>query len=141
MNKAPGRKTQVSPFRKRHLSSDTKIIAALLKKQPKTKESICKETKISDSSFYRNISLLEKTQLIKRIDQSFALWDFDVLETRIEAAVSKLISENPILHYSHIVNEIGKPWREIEDATFKIAKKLELIIMIEDGYPVFIGKG
>jgi len=94
------------------LSSDAKIIAALLKKQPQTKESICKETKISDSSFYRNIPLLEKTKLIKQIDQIYALWDFDVLEERIEAALSKLIKENPILHFSHVVNEIGKPWHE-----------------------------
>lgn len=133
MNKTPGRKTQISPFKKTQLSSDAKIIAALLKKQPQTKESICKETKISDSSFYRNIPLLEKTKLIKQIDQIYALWDFDVLEERIEAALSKLIKENPILHFSHVVNEIGKPWHEIEDATFKIAKKLELTIMIEEG--------
>jgi len=140
MNKTPGRKTQISPFKKTQLSSDAKIIAALLKKQPQTKESICKETKISDSSFYRNIPLLEKTKLIKQIDQIYALWDFDVLEERIEAALSKLIKENPILHFSHVVNEIGKPWHEIEDATFKIAKKLELTIMIEEGCPVFYGK-
>jgi hypothetical protein len=139
MNKTSGRKTQVSPFKKTQLSSDAKIIATLLKNQPQTKESICKETKISDSSFYRNIPLLEKAKLIKHIDQTYALWDFDILEERIEAALSNLIKENPILHYSHIVNEIGKPWREIEDTTFKIAKKLELTIMIQEGYPVFYG--
>jgi DNA invertase Pin-like site-specific DNA recombinase len=63
MIKTPGRKPQSrvpSSSRKNQLSSDAKIIIPLIKEQPQTKEEICKETKISDRTFYRIISLLEE---------------------------------------------------------------------------------
>jgi hypothetical protein len=37
-----------------------------------------------------------------------------------------------------MVNKIGKPWRDIEAATCKIAKKLGLTILSEKGHPVFV---
>ena len=140
MIKTPGRKPEDSPFKKRQLSSDAKIIITLIKKQPQTKEEICKETKISDRTFYRIISLLEEQQIVKCTDHTYALWYFDPLEERIEAAFSKLLLGNPILHSDHIVSAIMKPWPEIEAVTYKVAEKLGLTIIIEKGKPVFYGK-
>jgi hypothetical protein len=61
------------------------------------------------------------------------------LEDRIETAFSKLLLGNPIVHSDWIVNEIGKPWHEIEAVTLKIAKKFGLTIIMENGKPVFYG--
>jgi hypothetical protein len=138
IKKTPGRKTQSSAFRKRQLSSDAKIISALLKKQPQTKQEIIENTNISDRTLYRNLPLLEKNQIIKRVDQRFALWGFDVLEESIEAAFTKMLMKKSTIPYSFMVNQIGKPWRDIEAASFKIAKKLGLIISFEEGQPVFV---
>ena len=138
MSKTPGRKPESSPFRKGQLSSDAKIITTLLKKQPQTKEEICEKTKISDRTFYRIISFLQEQQIIKCADRMYALWDFDTLETRIEDALSKLLRENPIVHPDSVVDEIGKPWPEIEALTYKIAKKLELAITTTDGQTIFL---
>ena len=141
MNKTPGRKPQsrtLRSSRKNQLSSDTKIIVSLIKKQPQTKEEICKETKISDRTFYRIISLLEEQKIVKCEDHTYALWYFNPLEKQIEDAFSKLLIGDQILHFSHIVNEIGKPWHEIEAATYKIAKKLGLTRLEDKGQLTFV---
>ena len=141
MIKTPGRKPQSlnpSSSRKRQLSSDAKIIATLSKKQPQTKEEICEKTKISDRTFYRIISLLEEQQIIKRVDRMYALWNFDFLEKTIEDALSKLLRENPVVYPIFVVNEVGKPWPEIQDATYKVVKKLGLTITPMNGETVFL---
>ena len=45
MEKTPGRPIESSFNRKTQLSSDAKIIAALIKLQPQTKEEICEKQK------------------------------------------------------------------------------------------------
>jgi hypothetical protein len=137
MSKTPGRKPQYSPYRKKELSSDAKIIVALLRKQPKTKEEICKETETKDKVFYRNVSLLEKMHIIKSIDHKYALWDFEPVELKIEDAFSKLTKTTAFIGQDRIVNEVGLPWHEIEKLTFKIAKKLGLAISNKEGKTVF----
>lgn len=138
MNKTPGRKPQDSSFRKSQLSSDAKIIIALLKKQPQTKEEICENTGISDRTFYRITSLLERQQITKRVDRMYALWNFDFLEKTIEDALSKLTSGPTYATPSLIGNEVGKPWPEIQAITYKIAKKLGLTIAPMDGQTIFL---
>lgn len=143
MNKTPGRKPQLrnpSSYRKNHLSSDTKIIVSLIKNQPQTKEEICKETKISDRTFYRIISLLQEYKIIKCEDYTYALWYFNPLEKQIEDVFSKYITEKNILTFDIIVDEIGKPWREIEALTFKVAKKIGLRITELNGKTAFYKK-
>jgi hypothetical protein len=139
MIKTPGRKPEPedSPSRKSQLSSDAKIIIALIKNQPLTKEKICVETKISDRTFYRIISLLERMKIIRRIDHKYALWDFSPLETKIETAFSKLFKQTFCVTSDEIVNEIGMPWNEIESLTLKIAKKLDSHMETENGKITF----
>ena len=141
MIKTPGRKPQSlnpSSFRKNQLSSDAKIIITLIKKQPQTKEEICKETKIGIRTFYRIISLLEEQKIVKYEDHTYALWYFNPLEKQIEDAFSKLLIDNPIVHFSHLVNEVGKPWNEIEAVTLKVAKKLGLTRSDDYGQIIFV---
>jgi hypothetical protein len=141
MIKTPGRKPQSpvpSSSRKNQLSSDAKIIITLLKKQPQTKEEICKETKIGIRTFYRIISLLEEQKIVKCEDHTYALWYFNPLEKQIEAAFSRLLIGNEIVHFSHLVNEIGRPWNEIEAVTLKVAKKLGLTRSDDYGQIIFV---
>lgn len=138
MSKRPGRNSESSPFRKRQLSSDAKIIITLLKKQPQTKKEICENTKISDPTFYRIISLLQEQQIIKCIDHLYSLWNFDFLEKRVEDALSKLLRENPVVYSGDVVNEVGKPWPQIEGVTYEIVKKLGLTITMIDDKTVFL---
>ena len=139
-SKTPGRipNLKESVSRKDQLSSDAKIIIALLKRQPLTKKEICIETKLSQQTFYRNVSLLKRKQIIQDLDQKYALWNFEPLETKIEAVFSKLMEEtNYAIGADQIVNKMGMPWHEIEHLTLKIAKKLGSTIKIKDGQYIF----
>lgn len=141
MIKTPGRKPQLrnpSSSRKNKVSSDAKIIISLIKNQPQTKEEICKETKTRDRTFYRIISLLREQKIVKYEDHTYALWYFNPLEKQIEDAFSKLLVGDESLHSSHIANEIGKPWHEIEVATYKIARKLGLTRLEDNGQITFV---
>jgi hypothetical protein len=138
MIKTPGRKPKHSPFKKRQLSSDAKIIITLIKKQPQTKEEICIETEISDRTFYRIISLLEVRQIVKRVDHTYALWNFDFIEKTIETAMTKLLGENGYVNSEWLIDEVGKPWQEIQSATLKIAKKLGLTITTMNSQTAFL---
>jgi len=124
MSKTPGRKPQHSPFKKRQLSSDAKILVTLIKNQPQTKEELFKETKISDSTFHRNISFLKELKIIKCVDGMYALFNFDFIEKTIEAAMTRLLGENGYVNNEWLINEVGKSWPEIKAQTYKVAKKL-----------------
>jgi predicted transcriptional regulator len=113
-------------FKREQLSSDAKIIVALLKKQPLTNADLIKETMMKQRTFHRSINLLKEKDVIQCSDGMYALKGFDFLEKRIEDAFVKLLSQGPIVHYNHLVNELGKPWTDIQSASFKIAKKLDL---------------
>src|SRR4030042_521649 len=75
------------------LGSEAKIIAALKNKQPLEPENICKAAGIDLSTFYRHFRVLERSKLVKRIDNKYALWDYeevpnywDVVQGRMLAA-------------------------------------------------------
>jgi hypothetical protein len=70
----------------------------------------------------------------------YALKGFDFLEKRIEDAFVKLLSQGPMVHYNHLVNELGKPWTDIQSPSFKIAKKLSLFYDESDGFFIKIQK-
>ena len=109
MSKTPGRKPNYGSFKKRKLSSDAKIIIALMKKQPQAKADICKQETVNPKTFYRVASFLEEIKIIKRIDGMDALWNFDYLERKIEDALSKISREKKIVFPDTLVNEIGRP--------------------------------
>jgi hypothetical protein len=75
---------------------------------------------------------------VKCEDHTYALWYFNPLEKQIEDTFSKLLIQNEIVHPDHIVNEIGRPWHEIEVATRKIAKKLGLPPLNNNGQITFV---
>jgi len=139
MKKRPIKKSKSRTNKKRQLSSDAKIIVALLKKHPQTKQELCEKTKISESTFYRNISLLEKQQIIKCANKTYALSNFDSLEKTVQTTLTKLIAQDNWYIYPHYVaDEVGKPWAEIEIVTYKIAKQLGLTITKSDNKIVFL---
>ena len=145
VKKTPRRKPkhQYSPTSKSQLSSDARIIVALIKNQPLTKKEICDQTKISIQTFYRNISILNKKQIIKCVDQKYALRNFEPLETKIESAFSKLMNADGAWYVlsDDLVSELGLPWHKIESLTLKIAKKLGSEMSIENGKYHFLKPG
>ena len=68
----------------------------------------------------------------------YSLWNFDFLEKKIEDALSKLMRERAMIYPDFVVNEVWKPWPEIQAATFKIAKKLGLTITTKGNQTVFL---
>jgi hypothetical protein len=145
MSKRPGRKpaARAGPTSKSQLSSDTKIIIALMKKQPLTKKEICLETKISEQTLYRKISILNDNHITKCVDQKYALWNFDPLETQIENAFSNLFKHEGcwFVTQNHIASELGMPWSQIEALTLEVAKRLGSKIVPKDGKYTFYKPG
>lgn len=125
----PGRKRIGYPaFGKGRLSSDARIIVALLKKQPQSRDELCKAAAVSKSAFYRVRRLLADSGVIKEVEGGYALWTFSELEKSVEDALFRLIRKGYLITLEDLINEVGKPWSEIETVTYSILKKYKLHI-------------
>ena len=139
MSKTPGRKptAKTSPTSKSQLSADGKILKTLIEKQPLTKQEICQKTKISEPTFYRRIRVLMEFKIVKSVEQEYALFNFEPLETLIENAFMKLFTQPPDSYFcthNNIASEIGMPWQQIETQTLKVAKRLNSYIVPKDDH-------
>jgi len=136
----PGRKRTIYlAFGKRRLSSDARIIIALLKKHPQNKDEICKSAEVSKSAFYRLRPVLEDFGIIKEVEGGYALWTFSELEKTVEDALFRLIGEGYRITLEDLTNEVGKPWSEIETVTYAILKKYKLQIKTVNGQRLIDG--
>ena len=139
MSKRRGRKPQSSASIKRQLSSDAKIIVALLNNPRQDKAQLLKSTGIPERTFYRHASFLLENNIIKITDNMYALWLLDPLEKIIENALIKSTSgEKQYASAIAIANEIGKPWPQIEALTYQVAKKLGLTITGSGSETIFL---
>ena len=130
----PGRKREkYSVSGKRRLSSDARIIVALLKKQPQGKDELCKAAAVSRSAFYRLRPLLVDSGVIKEVEGGYALWTFSELEKIVEDALFRLIRKGYRIIVEDLTNEVGKPWSEIETVTYAVLKKYKLQIKTVNG--------
>ena len=100
---------------KRRLSSDAKIILALLGKQPLTVEEICEKAEINISTFYRTRPLLERKGIIKEYGEGFVLWTFNELEEKIDKALQKLMNTYVAISIDDLANEVGEPPDKIQN--------------------------
>jgi hypothetical protein len=74
---------------RRKLSSDARLIVALLKKQPQEMDELCKRAGVHPSTFYRFRSLLEKKGILKKTEGGYALWTYDEKEKLIADVVDR----------------------------------------------------
>ena len=58
------------------LGGDAKILVALINSQSLTRVNLCKEAKISESTFSRHKRALENLGIIKETESGYALWSF-----------------------------------------------------------------
>jgi len=136
----PGRKRAgYSAGGKRRLSSDARIIVALLKKQPLDKDELCKGAAVSKSAFYRLRPLLVDSGIIKEVEGGYALWTFSELEKIVEDALFRLIRKGYRIIVEDLTNEVGKPWSEIETVTYAVLKKYKLQIKTVNGQRLIDG--
>lgn len=123
-----------SPYSKQGLSSDARVIWALLKKQPQSRDELCKNAGLSRSTFYSVRPLLESQKILKGNDEEgYTLWAFSPLKNQIEDALFRLIKKGYAFGLEELESEVGKPWSEIESETFKILKDYGLRIRLVDG--------
>ena len=88
--KKPGRRpVSMSPYRKTELSPDAKIIVALLKKQPQTRDELIRNAHVSRSGFYENSALLKEKGYMIETEDGYALWTY----VDAEKVVIKTIKE------------------------------------------------
>jgi len=83
----PGRsRVEDSPHRKLGLSSDAKVILALLRRQPQRRDELLKSAHISLQTWYRVFPTLERFKILKETERGYALSTYvdreeDVVET------------------------------------------------------------
>jgi hypothetical protein len=123
----PGRKRLKYSAHKR-LSSDARIIVALLNKQPQSRDELCKNANVPLRTFYRIRPTLEDHRIIKKCKRGYALWFFSELEEAVEDALFRLMKDGRIITVEQLANEVGKPWSEIESIAYAISKKHRLTI-------------
>jgi hypothetical protein len=139
MSKKPGRKPENRlPRGKQQLSCDARFIYALHKKQPQTKEELCKSADLNIRAFYRISNLLKKQNIIKCSDGGwYSFSDFVNEEKQIADALMKALDERWIVSFEIMEAKLGRPWREIESLIRKVAKELEVDIVKMDNRSVF----
>ena len=85
----PGRKrVRKSPYAKKALSSDARIILALMKKQPQLKKGLLKKARISKTAFYEDMPLLVSVGIVKETEKGYALHGHDDREEAVVQAIS-----------------------------------------------------
>jgi sugar-specific transcriptional regulator TrmB len=122
------------------LSTDAKLIIALLRKQPQAKDELCKNSGIHLSSFYRILPLLKGRGIIKETEGGFALWTYIELEKAIENALDKFEKTDSIIALNKIASEVGVPPSEIESIIYHIAKKRGMEVRLSKGEKVVARK-
>lgn len=73
---------------RRKLSSDARLIVALLKKQPQEMDELCKRAGVHPSTFVFGHSW-KKKGIIKKTDGGYALWTYDEKEKLIADVVNR----------------------------------------------------
>jgi len=116
---------------KKTLSADAKLIIALLRKQPQTRDALCKVSKISVSTFYRNIPLLKGLGKIKETEGGFALWTYIELEKDIENVLATLDTDS--ITVNRIASMVGVQPSEIESLIYPLVKKYGMEVRVDKG--------
>jgi predicted transcriptional regulator len=108
---------------RRSLSSDAKVLIALLKKQPQDIEALCKSASVSISTFYRIRPLLEGRGIIKRTGEGYALSTYSVLEEKVKRAVDDLRHEYRFFReptVKEVAENIGEPLKTMSSLLYKL---------------------
>ena len=79
------------------LGSEAMIISVLKDKEPLSARAISKLARINLSTFYRHFKVLEKSRILKRVGDKFALWNYvenpwDRVKDRVFAVGGRLVS-------------------------------------------------
>jgi len=74
---------------RRKLSSDAKLIVALLNKQPQKMDELCERAGMHFTTFYRVCPLLESQGIIKETKDGYALWTYSEIEETVVEAVNQ----------------------------------------------------
>jgi hypothetical protein len=119
----------------KRISSQVKILVALMKRQPLTTSELVKNSGISTSQFYRAVPILVGERILKKIMGKPARYVIDVgsykneyveldgiLQILTRECVVRTISLTDLAHF------VGKPPKKIEDAAYELAKKYHIRI-------------
>jgi len=108
----------------KELHADTKVIIALLKKQPQKLEELCKNAGIDRSTFYRMRRLLIRSGVLKETDRGYALWFYSSIEDKVKEALENFRDEGyETVSLNDLANRIGEHPRKIERMAYKLASE------------------
>jgi len=112
---------------KKKLPSETRIVLALMNKQPRTVDDICKSAGIDRSTFYRVRPLLLEEGVIKRHEEGYVLYTFSELDDLVDEALKKFKNEGyTTISLDDIAVEVGRPPESIRESVYKLLKKYNL---------------
>jgi len=113
---------------KQRLSSDTKILIALMKSQPLTRDELIEESKISKSQFYRTIPLLKKHHCVEKIEGKYVINVGGYKDGLVELdnlfqTLKKKEYPFKIMSLADLAFHVQKPVEDIKEAAYILAKK------------------
>jgi len=156
----PGRKSKpYSASDRLGLSSDAKVLRALLRQQPQNLQTLCKNAGISRRTWYRVKPILVQRGIIKKVGDRYALFGFLELEEIIEKALGQIRSLEDeirantecvklaggvevirtkaqssalkrVMTSQELASEVGMPWDDIKKTAYDVAKKLGLQVQL-----------
>jgi len=144
LKKAGRKRVSISPYVKRELSSDAKIIVALLKKQPQNTDELCKSAAVPLSTFYSIRSALQNSGVLKETEKGYALWTYDDQEEAVTQAIKKwrrIAFCDPLP--AEIADETGMSPDEAEELARKIRIESGWSMLnqaVQDGATVKLGE-
>ena len=114
---------------KKRLSSDLKIVLALLKRQPQPIDELCRNARIDKSTFYSDRPILLDKKVIKQVRGGWALWNYEDMGDRVRKALEQF-KEECYTHVSLIdlANKVGERPKNIEKYAYNLAPKCGLLI-------------
>ena len=127
MSRRPAKKQSLpNRTQRQNLSSDARFMVALLKKQPQTRDELCKSANLTLPTFYAIVRLLKSKNLIQQIDSAYALWYYKSLKRELIEIFDECTVEGCfMINTERLAVAVGKPYREIESTLYKLAGEYE----------------
>lgn len=129
------RRREVANYRLSHrtrLSSDAKVIIALMKDQPQKLNDLCRNAGIHPSTFYRIRPLLINMEILKETVRGYTLRFYSELDEKVEKALREYKDTGyEQVGLNDLANKVGESPKVIEEITYRLAPKYGLEIGLE----------
>lgn len=110
---------------KKKFGSDAKILLALIKKQPQSRQEIMDNGNLKTSAYQRAMPLLIREKIVKKKGNQYTLYNYVDWKGRLEQVVREYSIKFPRgqLSLTDLANVVGMPPKNIKIEAFQLTHK------------------